>query len=87
MFFTRFVLVSVEGEHDSLEEGVNLGEGDEATEGGDMAWLCLEEEEEISVRLQLAIIGEQAVGGVGFFQVFSDLTLLFLSSLMVSMVS
>ena len=30
MLFSAFVLVSVEGEHDSLEEGVDFGEGYEA---------------------------------------------------------
>ena len=49
MLFTRLILVSVEGEHDGLEKSVDLCEGDEATEGGDMAWLSLEEEEEVAV--------------------------------------
>lgn len=49
MLFTRLVLVSVEGEHDGLEKSIDLCKRDEATEGGDMAWLCLEEEEEVTV--------------------------------------
>ena len=76
MLFTRLVLVSVEGEHDGLEQGVDLCEGDEATEGGDMSWLCLEKEEEVSVGLQLAVVWEQSVGRVGLLQVLGDLALL-----------
>jgi hypothetical protein len=32
MFFTTFVLVSVDGEHDGLQQGVNLCHGDQATQ-------------------------------------------------------
>lgn len=45
MLFPRFVLVSVESEHDGLEEGVDFAERDESAEGGDVAWFGLEEEE------------------------------------------
>jgi hypothetical protein len=37
MLFPAFVLVSVEGEHDGLKEGVDFGQANEATERSDMA--------------------------------------------------
>ena len=39
MLFSAFVLVSVEGEHNGLKEGVDLSQANEATERSDMARL------------------------------------------------
>lgn len=41
MLLAALVLVSVESEHDGLEQRVDFAEGDEAAEGGDMSWLGL----------------------------------------------
>jgi len=51
VLFSTFVLISVEGEHDGLKEGVNFGQADETAEGGDMTRLGLEEEKEIGILL------------------------------------
>lgn len=45
MLFSALVLISVEREHDSLEEGIYFCQTDKATECCYVAWLPLEEEE------------------------------------------
>lgn len=57
MLLSALVLVSVQGEHHRLKVGINLGKGNETTEGGDVSWLGLEEEEEVGVLLKLAFVG------------------------------
>ena len=52
MLFSRFVLVTVEGEHDGLEEGVDFAERDEATQGSNVPGLGLEQKEQVRVLLQ-----------------------------------
>jgi hypothetical protein len=47
VLFSRFVLISVEGEHDSLEEGIDFAEGDQSTQSCDMSRFGLKEEEQI----------------------------------------
>lgn len=51
VLFPTFVLVSVEREHDCLQEDVDLGHGDQSTEGGDMSRFGLEQKEQVSVGL------------------------------------
>jgi hypothetical protein len=41
MLFTALVLVAVKREHDGLEEGVDLAEGDETAEEGNMSRFML----------------------------------------------
>ena len=76
MLFSTFVLISVEREHDRLQERVDLGEGDKTAEGGDVAGLRLEEEEEVGVLLQLAVVGVVAFLLVDFFEVSFNFVLL-----------
>ena len=56
MLFAALILVSVESEHDSLEECVDLGKADQAAEGCNVPWLGLKEEEEVAVLLHLAVV-------------------------------
>jgi len=65
MLLPRLVLVSVEREHDRLEEDVDFGHGDESTEGSDVTRFGLEEEEEVSVGLATKITHEEVSLEVG----------------------
>lgn len=76
MLLPTLVLISVQGEHHRLEEGIDLGERDEATEGGDVSWLRLKKEEEVGVLLELAFVGVLALCGVDFFEMSFDFALL-----------
>lgn len=76
MFLSALVLVSIEGEHDGLKEGINFGERDEATEGGDVSRFGLEEEKEVGVLLQLAFIGVLSFCRVDFLEMSFDFALL-----------
>ena len=76
MLLAALVLVSVQREHDGLEKGVDFGQADESAEVGDMAGLGLEEEKEIRVLLEFAIIGIVALCGIDVFQCALDLALL-----------
>lgn len=76
MLFSTFVLVSVECEHDRLEEGVNFGQADETTERSDVARLGLEEEKEVGVLLKFALIGEMTFGRIHLLEVLFNFTLL-----------
>lgn len=51
MLFSALVLVTVEREHNRLQERVDLSQADEATQGRDMPRLRLEQEEEVRVLL------------------------------------
>jgi hypothetical protein len=73
MLFSAFVLVSVYGKHDSLQERIYLGHGDESAEVGNVAWFGLEEKEKVAVFLGFFIVWEEAFGDVGgVFQVTGD---------------
>jgi len=76
VLFSTFVLVTVEGEHDRLEEGVNFGQANETTERGDVARLGLEEEEEVGVLLKFALIWEMTFGRIHLLEVLLNFTLL-----------
>lgn len=52
MLFSRLVLVSVEGEHDGLQEGIDLAERDEPAKGRDMSRFGLQQEEQVRVLLE-----------------------------------
>ena len=67
MFFSAFVLVSVESKHDGLKEGIDFGQADKTTERSDMARLGLKEEEEVGVLLEFALIWEVAFGRIYLF--------------------
>jgi hypothetical protein len=56
MLFTALILVSVDCEHDGLEQGVNLSHGDQAAEVRNVPWFGLEQEEKIPIFLCLFII-------------------------------
>lgn len=76
MLLAGFILVTIKREHDRLQQGINLCQRDQSAEGGNVAGFGLKEEEEVSIRLELAIIWEQAVGLVCFLEMFRDLALL-----------
>lgn len=61
MFLTTFVLISVDGKHDSLEKRVDFGHCDQTTEVCDMSGLGLEEEEKITIFLRLFVVREEAL--------------------------
>jgi hypothetical protein len=81
VLFAGFVLVTVQGEHDGLQQRINLGQADQTAQSCNVARLGLEQEEQVAVGLQLAVIGEQAIRLVSFLQMFSNLTLLLLFEL------
>lgn len=60
MLFSTLILVSVDCEHDRLQQGVDLSHGDESTKMGNMPWLGLEQEQEVAIFLSLLVIGEEA---------------------------
>lgn len=59
MFFAAFILVTIDGEHDGLEQRVDFSHGDQAAEVGNMSRLGLEQKEQIAVFLGLFIIREE----------------------------
>lgn len=65
MLFAALILVAVDGEHDRLEEGIDLGHGDQATEMRNVSRLGLEEEEQIPVFLRLLVVREEALLQIG----------------------
>jgi hypothetical protein len=77
MFLAALVLVSINCEHDSLEQGVDLGHGHQAAEMRNVSRLRLEEEEQVAVLLCLVVVGEEALLKIeAFFKVTGDLVLL-----------
>ena len=58
MLFTALILVSVDCEHDGLQQLVNLCQRDQATKMSDVSRLGLEQEQEIAIFLCLLIVGE-----------------------------
>lgn len=77
MLFSGFVLVSVNGEHDGLEQRVNLGHGDETAKMGNVTRLGLKEEQEVSIFLGFVVIGKEALLHVGgIFEMAGDFILL-----------
>jgi len=65
MLFATLVLVAVNGEHDGLQQCVDLGHGHQAAEMGDMARLGLEQEQQVAVLLRLLVVGKEALLQLG----------------------
>jgi hypothetical protein len=79
MLFSALVLVSVNGEHDSLQELVDLGHGDQATQMSNVPWLTLQKKEQVAVFLCLFVVRKRALGQIGrIVQVAGHLFFLFL---------
>lgn len=77
MLFATLVLVSVNGEHDGLEEGIDLGHGDQTAQVGNVTRFGLQEEQKVAVFLGSFIIREESllwIGGV--IEVARDFVLL-----------
>ena len=73
MLFTALVLVSVNGEHDSLQQLIDFSHCDETAQMRNMSRFALQQKKQIAVFLRLFIIREgpfRKVGGV--VQVASD---------------
>ena len=60
MLFAAFVLVTIDREHDGLQERIDLCHSDKPTKVRDVARLGLQEEEEIPIFLLFLVIGEEA---------------------------
>lgn len=64
VFFSAFILVPIYGEHDGLQEVINLSHVDQPAEVCDMSRFGLKEEEKVAVFLRLVIVGECAMYNV-----------------------
>lgn len=58
MLFSALVLISIDCEHDGLEEGVDLGHGHKSAQVRNMPRFGLKEEHEITVSLRLVVVRE-----------------------------
>lgn len=77
MLFAAFVLVAVDGEHDRLQQSIDLGHGNQPTEMCNVPGLRLEQEQQVSVFLRLLIVGKEALLQLGsFVEVTCDFVLL-----------
>lgn len=77
MLFTTLVLVTVQREHDGLQQCVNLWKADKSAQRCNMSGLALEYEKEVAVQLHSTIIGKRiAVFDAMFFQMRSHFILL-----------
>lgn len=65
MFFSAFILVSVDGEHHRLEKGVDFRHGHKTTQVGNMPGFGLKEEEEVSIFLGSFIVREEPLLEIG----------------------
>ena len=61
VFFAALVLVAIDGKHDRLQQGIDLGHGDQPTEVGNVAWFGLQEEEEVAIFLSFFVVGERSL--------------------------
>ena len=77
MLFSTLILVSVDGEHDGLEEGVDLGHRHQPAEMGNMPRLRLQQEHQVAVLLGLVVIGESTLLHIGsIFKITGNFILL-----------
>ena len=77
MFLPTFVLIPVDGKHDRLQQGINLGHRDQAAEVSNMPGLGLQEEQEVAISLRLLVVGKEALLEVrGVFEVGCHFVLL-----------
>lgn len=60
MFFSTFVLISVDRKHDRLEQRINLRHGDQTAEVRNMSRLGLKQKQEVAIFLRLLIVGKEA---------------------------
>jgi hypothetical protein len=65
MLFTAFVLVAVNGEHDSLEKRVYLGHGHQPAKMCDMPRLRLQQKQKVAIFLRLVVVGKRPFLHVG----------------------
>ena len=61
MLLSAFVLIPIDCEHDSLQQGIDLGHGDEAAKMCNVPRLGLKEEEEVTVFLRFLIVWESTL--------------------------
>ena len=77
MLFSTLVLVSIDGEHDCLQQGINLGHGHKPAQVRDMPGLRLQQEHEVAISLSLVVIWEDSLLNVcRVFQVACNFVLL-----------
>ncbi len=77
VLFSTFILISVDGEHHGLKEGVDLDHRDQTAQVCDVARLGLKEEEEIAILLGLLVVGEESFLQIGsIFEMASYFVLL-----------
>jgi hypothetical protein len=77
VLLAALVLVSVDGEHDGLQQRVNLGHGDEPAEMRNVARLRLQQKQQIAVLLCLVVVGEETfLQFHALFEVARDFVLL-----------
>ena len=58
VLFSTIVLISVDGEHDRLQELIDFGHGDEAAEMRNMPGLGLEQKQKVAVLLRPLVVGK-----------------------------
>jgi hypothetical protein len=76
MLFATLVLVSVDGEHDRLEQRIDLGHGHQTAEVRNVSRLRLQEEHEVAVFLGLVVVREGALLHIsGIFEMARDFVL------------
>jgi hypothetical protein len=77
MLLATLVLVSVDCEHDGLEQCIDLGHGDQSTKMRNVPWLGLQQEQQIAVLLRLVVVGKETfLQFHAFFEVARDFVLL-----------
>jgi hypothetical protein len=77
MLFAALILVAVNGEHDCLEQRIDLRHGNEAAQMRDVSGLGLEQEKQVSVFLCLVVVREEPLlKFAGFIEVVCNFILL-----------
>jgi hypothetical protein len=61
MLFAAFVLISVDGKHDRLQQRVDLRHRDQPTQVGDVPGLGLQKKQEVAVFLRLVVVGKDTL--------------------------
>lgn len=64
MFLATLVLVSIDSEHDGLEQGIDFRHRHKSTQVRNVAGFRLEKEEKVSIFLCFVIVGKEAFLGV-----------------------
>lgn len=77
MLFAALILVSVDGEHDGLEQRINLRHGHQTAQMSNVPRLGLQEEQQVAVLLRLLVVRKAAFLQLGgFVEVVRDFVLL-----------